>query len=90
MKLSLPSNSLCFGAAGPHSVQQVQAVLRYVTFSAYRSVGRLDLVAVLACLLPGELTVVRQAACFCRTVVGPPFVVVTQSHFTLFKYSSST
>jgi len=62
---------------------------RHVTFSAHRSVGRLDFVAALACLLPGELTVVSQAACFCRTVVGPPFVVVTQSHFTLFKNSSS-
>jgi hypothetical protein len=45
VKLWLPSKNLCFGAAGPHSAQQVQAVLRfvtlrYVTFSAYRSVGR--------------------------------------------------
>ena len=43
----------------------------------------------LGLLLPGELPVVRQAACYCRTVVGPPFVVVTQSHFALFKNSSS-
>jgi hypothetical protein len=54
-----------------------------------RSVGRSDFVAVLACLLPAQLTVVRQAACFWRTVVDAPFMVVTQSHFTLFKNSSS-